>query len=207
MDVDEALRKSIGRRNLHGVLKALQSGANPNAAVHGNWTCLSEAVAGSDTELVRILLEHGATVASTLDEEGSTSLHEAAEDGSHAIVQRLIEVGDGRDWLNRFDYIDRTPLACAAYANHADVVEYLIAAGSDVNAHDEERAGETALASAVQQRASLRIVEALIRAGADPRIRGWMGISALDRAREQASQRNATDHDARVLALLETVAK
>jgi ankyrin repeat protein len=86
-------------RNLDGALKALQAGANPSAAVYGNWTCLSEAVAGSDSELVRRLLQHGATVASTVDEEGSTSLHEAAEDGSHAIVQLLVEAGGGRDWL------------------------------------------------------------------------------------------------------------
>jgi len=208
MTPEEALSLSIEKQDVAGALNALQAGANPNAAfIDDDWTHLHQAAARNDADLVRALLQHGATVAATLDEDGSTVLHAAAEDGLLTIVQLLIETGDGRDWLNRFDYLERTPLACAAFKNHADVVDYLIAAGSDVNANNEERIGETALARAIEQRASLSIVESLLNAGADPRIEGWMGTSAIYSARKRASRCDATDDDVRVLALLEATVK
>lgn len=206
MSPEESLSQSIDCRDVEGASAALRAGANPNGRyheeVHG-WTYLQQAAAMNNPDLVRLLLQHKATVAATLDKEGSTALHHAAEDGVLPIVQLLIEIGDGRDWLNRFDYLERTPLACAAYENHADVVDYLIAVGSDVNANNEERIGETALSRAVQERASIRIIEALIRAGADPQIGGWMGISALDRARTQALEHDASELDKQILSLLE----
>lgn len=56
----------------------------------------------------------------------------------------------------------------------------------DVNAHDTEHMGDTALHMAVEKR-NTEIVELLLKHGADPTIPGWMQITPLDEARELSS--------------------
>jgi ankyrin repeat protein len=110
----------------------------------------------------------------------STSLHVAAEMGFTSVLQRLL-AGDCKDAIDRFDYLNRTPLTCAIQARQFLAAQLLIAAGADVNAHDEERIGNTALHYAAEEGDS-EAVEFLLRAGADPTIRGWMGITAIGKA-------------------------
>jgi ankyrin repeat protein len=106
-------------------------------------------------------------------------LHFAAADGNLEKVKRLIE--DGFD-VNSFEEdLSFTPLHYAVIGAHLDVANYLILKGADVNAHDEERIGETPL-DEVAASCSYEVAEALIKAGANPIIKGWMHITALDRA-------------------------
>jgi hypothetical protein len=81
------------------------------------------------------------------------------------------------------------------------VAQYLIEAGADVNAHDEEKIGETPLGEIVPT-CSLAAAQLLIDAGADPTILGWMKITALDRVRRRTDAEAAA-----VQHLLESVAK
>jgi ankyrin repeat protein len=105
-------------------------------------------------------------------------LHRAARNGDVEEVERLIAA---KYPLNRFDSIGKTPLHYAARENHYAVVARLISAGANVNAHDERQIGNTPL-SDIAGECTFQMPKQLIDAGADPRIKGWMQLSAVDRA-------------------------
>lgn len=73
----------------------------------------------------------------------------------------------------------------------------MLAEGIDVNAHDEKMIGETALCLAVQQ-GHAAMVALLLEHGADPDIKGWVGLSARMRA-----QRRSDDVGRKIAALIE----
>lgn len=108
-------------------------------------------------------------------------LHCAAQGGDLARVNDLIE----RKYpLNRFDDLGMTPLHYAVQDNRLEVVKRLIDAGANVNAHDERVIGNTPLSDNVRE-CTYEMAKVLINAGADPTLRGWMQMNALDRARER----------------------
>jgi Ankyrin repeats (3 copies) len=108
-------------------------------------------------------------------------LHFAAMDGDLARAQYAIASGAP---LDRFDETGSTPLHHAARAEHLDVMDLLIRLGADVDAHDESTIGNTPLAD-VAGSCSLAVARKLLEAGADPTIRGWMQLNALDRAAQR----------------------
>jgi ankyrin repeat protein len=124
-------------------------------------------------------------------------LHQAAQAGDLDRVDPLIE----RKYpLNRFDGLGKTPLHYAVRAGHRHVVARLIEAGADVNAHDDRVIGNTPLGDNAAD-CDYEMARQLTEAGADPTIRGWMQLNALDRARMRK------DADARkILRVLEEAA-
>ena len=108
-------------------------------------------------------------------------LHRAAQDGDLARVSELIE----RKYpFNRFDDLGKTPLHYAVQDNRLEVVKRLIEAGANVDAHDERVIGNTPLSDYAHE-CTYEMAKVLIDAGADPTIRGWMQMNALDHARER----------------------
>jgi ankyrin repeat protein len=110
-------------------------------------------------------------------------LHQAAEDGDLDEIRRLLQ-GEHIRLINVFDELSLTPLMRAAMGGHVEAVKLLLAAGAAVNAHDARRIGNTAL-NEVAGDGAFDIIEVLLEAGADPTIRGWMDLNALDRARSR----------------------
>ncbi len=186
MDWNEFLHEAVAEKDIDLVRQALAQGADPNCAedewqsVFAGTTELYWAVFGGNVEIVRLLLDAGARVA---NEERSehVSLHAAVEDHNLPMVNHLLEY-DGAVALNWFDYVDRTPLMIAVEEEDIALAHRLIEAGADVNAHNEPRIGDTALHTAAAN-GTLEMVELLLRARADPTIRGWMWITPLDNAR------------------------
>jgi hypothetical protein len=105
-------------------------------------------------------------------------LHFAASLGGIEEIKALLDEGFP---INTFDDLGHTPLHCAAIGGHIEAVRYLIKAGADVNAHDEEKIGETPLGT-VAANCSFPMAKVLVDAGADPTILGFMCNSALDRS-------------------------
>jgi ankyrin repeat protein len=109
------------------------------------------------------------------------NLHHAAQRGDIDAVKEFLARGSD---INAFDEISFTPLHHAAKEGHLDLVKVLLEAGADVNAHEEARIGNTPLGD-IAGNCSLETARVLIAAGADPTIRGWMQLSALDRAQDR----------------------
>jgi ankyrin repeat protein len=131
------------------------------------------------------------------DEFDESDLHFAAQDGDMTRVRQLL--ADGRS-PNAFDEISKTPLHYAAESGHIDIMRMLLEAGADVNAHEEARIGNTPLRE-VADECSLAVATILVDSGADPRIPGWMQLTAL-----QMSEKRKDQEGQRVYALLKSVA-
>ncbi len=112
-------------------------------------------------------------------------LHFAAQDGNLDEVKRLVENGHDPD---RFDQdLAFTPLHYAAREEHLEIARYLLEQGADANAHAADKIGETPL-GAVASTCSCEMAQLLTAYGANPNITGWMGLSALHRAKERKSE-------------------
>ena len=107
-------------------------------------------------------------------------LHEASATGDLDEIKRLLQT-DHLKLINVFDELSLTPLMHAAKNGQVEAVKLLLAAGADVNAHDARLIGNTAL-NEVAGDGDFTMIETLLEAGADPTIRGWMNLNALDRA-------------------------
>jgi ankyrin repeat protein len=105
-----------------------------------NITTLYWAVSADNTELVKLLIEHGADIKEGLD-TGETALHHAADRGDLEIAKLLIEHGAD---VNAKITTGWTPLHEAAYSRRKEMVELLLAHGADINAVDIH--GKTPLA-------------------------------------------------------------
>jgi ankyrin repeat protein len=124
-------------------------------------------------------------------------LHFAAQDGDITRVRALLAAGRSP---NAFDELSKTPLHYAAEGEHLDIMRVLLDEGADVNAIDEARIGNTPLRE-VAENCSLAVAQALVEAGADPRIPGWMQLTALHKAEKRKSEEGR-----RVYALLKNAA-
>jgi len=131
------------------------------------------------------------------DDFDETDLHFAAQDGDMTRVRQLL--ADGRS-PNAFDELSKTPLHYAAEKGHMDIMRVLLEAGADVNAHEEARIGNTPLRD-IADECSLAVATFLVDAGADPRIPGWMQLTALHKAEKRKDEEGR-----RVYALLKNVA-
>ena len=109
------------------------------------------------------------------------ALHATAQRGDLDGVQRLLAKGHD---INAVDDLGKTALHYAVGNEHFEVAQLLLRAGADVDARDEASVGNTPLGE-VAGSCSLRIARLLVDSGADPTIRGWMQLNALDRARSR----------------------
>jgi ankyrin repeat protein len=116
--------------------------------------------------------------------EANWKLHYAALQGDAPAVKALLAQDHDP---NAFDDVAFTPLHHAANHGHLEVIQLLLGAGADINAHDESRIGNSALGE-VAGNCPFAVAHALIAAGADPTIRGWMQLCALDRAKERKKE-------------------
>lgn len=108
-------------------------------------------------------------------------LHFAAADGDVDRMKALIAAGGD---VNAFDELGFTPLHYAAKSERLEAITFLLSVGANVDAQDESKAGNTPLAE-VAGTCSLAVAQALVQAGANPSLPGWMGLSALHRASER----------------------
>ena len=101
-------------------------------------------------------------------------IHDAANDGNLEKVKVLLKANPSLVFSKDND--NWTPLHCAAFHGHKDIVELLLANGADVNAKSNE--GFTPLMWAARK-GQLEIVKLLLQKGANPSYVEAHGLTAL----------------------------
>jgi ankyrin repeat protein len=141
----------------------LAAGADANAALPAGETVLMTAVKTGSTAVVRALLTGGVEgVSLTAIGEARAAARVAEAAGYAAPVNPTIATNYA-DVNARERWYGRTALMVAAAEGHAEVVELLIEAGSDVNLLDEEGASALTLARSY---GNLDVAATLVNAGA-----------------------------------------
>jgi len=108
-------------------------------------------------------------------------LHFAAQDGN---IDRVTELVDSGVDIDMFDDLERTALHYAVEIEHYQIAHYLIKSGANVNAQNKDKIGETPLSN-VADKCSLKMAKFLVKHGAIVEAKGWMGLSAIDRAKNR----------------------
>ena len=119
---------------------------------------LHTAIAGGDSETVRILVEGGADVGATND-FGDPALHAAIDGENREIVRILVTAGADVDAKNSFG---ETALHSAILKGDSESVRILVEAGADVDIADAF--GDSALSRAVHE-GNKEILQILSNAG------------------------------------------
>lgn len=133
------------------------------------------AAAYGTTEEVLGILDSGVDVNARNEGSRETALMTTAGGGNLETVRLLIERGAD---VNAKSVEGGTALLVAIEQHNEDVVDYLLAHGANANDKLSVEPGLTALCMAAQ-RGYLRILKALLDAGADPEKRAGDGSTAL----------------------------
>ena len=213
----QATRVAVGRGHLEVVALLLQqiTVVSPSGSSCGSYSAflskmLLRAAEYGHPAVVKLLLERGTDVLACDDVERS-SLHLASANGHLEVAKVILQykplfnrhksdsspshpltVNDdfrmSAELLAKRESYGRTPLHEAARYGHAEIVEFLVAHGADVNAQDE--AGDTPLHVSASTN-DLETTIKLLISGADLRNQacdGWtaLHISALQGHEQQA---------------------
>jgi ankyrin repeat protein len=157
---------------------------------------LSFAIWSGDTDTVRLLTTRGATLPTRigLAVGTATPLDIATFQHDSPMIRHLASLGAD---VNGIDEVGLSPLGEAALANDVASLQTLMALGAKADLLDQS--GQSALMHAAQiDFGDTAVVEALVKAGADPRVKNPDGKSSVDLAKRYG-------HDA-ILKVLERVA-
>lgn len=124
----EQLLEAVKANNVTAVQAALTQGISPDAGDIYSGFALSYAAGTGNLEIMRLLLEHGATVDITAD-EGYTPLMEATVNQHMAAVQLLLEANADPNIVSA----GQTPLAVAVTLNNIELAQLLLAGGADIS--------------------------------------------------------------------------
>ena len=127
-----------------------------------NQTLLNVAVRTGETEAIKFLIDLGADVNQTGDDNGNPLIYYAVHGGNPEVVKILIDAG--ADPTAR-DIADGTPLHIAVFGGMTEIVKILIEAGEDVNVITQGGLTPLHLASWFGHRTE--IIKYLIDSGAD----------------------------------------
>jgi ankyrin repeat protein len=192
-----ALMLSVFSGSRASAVVLIGKGADVNAVdAAGNsalmWACLYGA-----KDIVRLLLEHGATV--RLNKGGEDPLEYGAELGDPRLVRMMLARGSK---IEEKDSSGETPLLRAAEIADAPMVRLLLQEGADIDAHDndgdttlilavhagmvEDRPGITVVPIRGSPTAQSAVVRLLLSQRADVRVRNKSGRTALQIATQRS---------------------
>jgi ankyrin repeat protein len=133
------LIKTEAKLDIAQVRLLIEAGADLNKK--GDWglTVLHEATSNGLTDLVRLLLSHGADATATCKIDCCTPIHYAAMNGHTEVVNLLIENQSSRSTINARTASGSTPLHIALTEGHIATARLLIMHGADINAEDKDK--------------------------------------------------------------------
>lgn len=138
---------------------------------------LHQAILRRKTNIVLLLLEHGADVQAP-DTAGRTPIHMAVERGDVELVRALLQ---RKADLTKRDRVGWTPLHHAAAKNQLGIARLLLDGGANPNQLSE--LGGTPLHEAAAG-GGVEMTLLLLERGTNPAVRSKPGVTALDLARE-----------------------
>ena len=130
-----------GWRDVAETLITKGSDVNAKDKTPLGWTVLDYAVLNARPEVIKLLLDQGASLPAP-DELGRTLLMNAARNGWKDVVETLISKGADVNAQDKTK-LGLTVLACAVLSARADLVELILDKGADINAKNAD--GMTAL--------------------------------------------------------------
>ncbi|KAJ3647655.1 hypothetical protein Zmor_019520 [Zophobas morio] len=170
-----ALHYAVQSLAVDCVKELLESNAIPNTPQVYSETPLHVAASLGSSEIVALLLSHGAAVNVQSGTDKLTPLHLAAEDGDAQCARLLIDAGAQ---LSSENHKKQTPLHLAALGQCSETLELLLNRGANPNARDVD--GRTPLHSAiVKVSRSCECVRLLLNAGADVNRQDSFGYTPL----------------------------
>lgn len=173
----ESLRKAAIKGDLARARREIARGAEVDAKDVNRLTPLYFAASHGHTDVVRLLLDHGAAVDAGTPGEGSgTALTVSVYFGYEDTAKLLMERGACHDLT---DYDGRTPLHVAIYKGHDALALDILSRGVSVNTVN--RSGNSPLHEAMN-RDQEDLCVALVHAGADWAAKDRYGAPAEDRA-------------------------
>lgn len=143
------------------------------------WTMLHVCASMGHVDCVKVLLQHGASVAAC-DRQYYTPIHRAAQHFHVDCLQELLKkaasmsVLQRRKAINATNHFGATPLHWAAVWDSVDCMRLLIEAGANV--HAKQHNNQTALHSAAKA-GSVEAVAVLIKAGAHTSVKDDSGLT------------------------------
>lgn len=165
-DMEEALVKG----DAASAIDLIKRGVDINTVDRDGNTLLFQAVRRDVPGLVDYLVQHRARL-NVRNRNGETALSIAAFLGRSMYVQRLVEAGAD---VNIYGW---SPLAYAAYNGHAEIADYLLKHGAQIDAKTEN--GSSALFFAARF-GHIEVVKLLLKNEADPTIANENEETAVD---------------------------
>jgi len=166
----EDLEEAMIRKDTASVIKLIERGVDVNTVDRSGNTLLTQAIRQDIPDLFEQLMQRRARL-NTRNRNGETALSIAAYTGKTAYVTRLVEAGA------EVNFYGWPPLAYAAFNGHAQIAEYLLKRGAEINATTEN--GSTALFFAARY-GHLEVVKLLLNHEADVSVANELGETAVD---------------------------
>jgi hypothetical protein len=170
----QPLVKAAFEDDVPQIRELLRRGADVNQSENGT-TALELAVGHGNLDLVRLLLQSGASVTRT-NESGMTILFWLNRSDEHELLQLLLQAGAD---VNHRNQDGNTALIYAAYADDGEFIRILIDAGAMIDLQNSD--GETALMVAAHN-GNRETVKMLLAAGANVSLRNVHGQDAMQLA-------------------------
>jgi len=179
VEATDALLKAAKADDLESAATAIDDGADVDAQDESGWAPLHWAARNGHEDIVKLLIDKGATIDIRTPISDSTPLHWAIYFRHEAIVSLLIDTGAD---INAQDKGGRTPLHDAAYKGHEAIAALLIDKGATVDAKDESE--RTPLHDAAMK-GHEAIVQLLIDSNANINAKDKRGLTPLHWAADQ----------------------
>ena len=132
--LDLELIETITSNNVNKIKDLIKKGANVNARDGVGNTCLMLACDFNNFETVSFLLSKKANV-DFVNQFGYTALHFAVQKNDLKVVRLLINSSEAivEKMINKKDDLGNTPLHLAIDSGNANVVDFLVKKGADLN--------------------------------------------------------------------------